>query len=166
MEGMAVPLRPWRRLFRWRLRSFLLLVGCCALGIWLAQQADWMHRRHAALAWMRSHPDEASYASWVATNDGQGYTLEWDPKLGGPSPIHVVGHGLETAAPWSLRLLGEPGVTVVSMRGTPEQLQALCRRFGPLFPEAELTITETRPKTHSLPPGYIALAGDDAFSVR
>ncbi len=156
---MAVSPRPKQRRVQWRLRSFLLLVGCCALGIWLAQQADWMHRRHAALEWMRSHPDEASYASWVATNNGQSYQLEWDPVLGGPNPINAVGHGLETAAPWSLRLLGEPGVTAVSLRGTPEQLQALCDRFGKLFPEAQLTITETPPPRPHLPPGRVASSG-------
>lgn len=155
-----VPSPQARRCLQWRLRTFFGAVLLCAVAVWLALQIGWMRERHAALAWMRSHSDEASYAAWVRSPDGAAYQLEWDPALGGASLTNVVGHGLETAAPWSLRLLGEPGISAVAMRGTAEQLSEWSQRFGRLFPEAQLLVVETPPPRPTLPPGQVVVAAE------
>lgn len=95
-----------RRWFRYSLRTFFVLLTVFA--VWLGVQVKWIRDRHAALAWAEAHAAVGEEAYPAATRD----------------------------APWSLRLLGEDGVTMIVICSDDKEysLEGLKR----LFPEADI----------------------------
>jgi hypothetical protein len=116
---MDEPTPTKRRWFRFSLRTMFVLVT--VLCIWLGHSLTWIRQRHAVFH--RHHP-----------------------------PLGMSRNGIRTDyanAPWSIRLLGEPGaVAILLKRGTNA---AERERIQELFPEA---------KIYSLPLRSIAKVSD------
>ena len=98
---------PRRRWFRFSLRTLLVMVT--VFGAWFGVQVKWIRDRHE---WLKNHPQ----------------VIIWADNRGGPNEL--------VPAPWSLRILGEPGIRKLypgyrASRADFEQAKAL-------FPEAQL----------------------------
>ena len=108
-----------RRWYQFRLRTLLALVIPLACVLcWLAVQVKWIRERREAV----NAPDR--YVDCIAV---------------GPAPA---------AAPWSLRLLGQPGygwvyVHVADEEHLSENDRRLERKARSLFPEAEVVVVHT-----------------------
>ena len=105
-----------RRWFRFSLRTLLVLVALPACGLsWLNAQREWMRDRKILGA--------------RQTIEGEYYIMWWT--TGGE-------------APWSLRILGEPGlrrVTIASRNKTTEaEKQHVVQIMQRRYPEAEIRV--------------------------
>jgi len=104
------------------LKGFFVLVTllCVFLG-WLGVQFRWIHDRNEAFKWV---PD---------ASDSSGYLMGFEG----------------SSAPWSVRLLGEPGfgeiwVRVDDVEHPTERDQAAKRAVEVLFPEAYVRYSDER----------------------
>jgi len=106
--------KPRGRWFRFSMRTVFVLLT--VLGIffsWLAIQIQWMRDRHEAIEWLRGHSAQTV-------------------NLAGPS----------CPAPWSLRILGERGVSWIVIEGlnfpSDRERERRGHELQRLFPEAEV----------------------------
>ena len=107
-------MKPRRRWFRFSLRTFFVLVT--VFGVWLSMQVNWIRQRHEALQ--------------LADKNG-GYYWESSPFRDDDL------RGTFNPAPWSIRLLGEPGILYVAI-GPAKTSRYTKREMQALFPEAEI----------------------------
>jgi len=101
----------------------LLTLLCVVLG-WLSMQFNWARNRQEALRWVESINSREFHI------------------------VHSDGLGIDTTravnAPWSVRILGEPGIRRITLefpRGTPDDsLKHAERKLKRLFPEATIYV--------------------------
>ena len=91
------------------LRTMLALITLFATIFWGGLQVKWVRERHAAMRWLEGRGGSWRYAV--------------DPKQ---------------SLPWTLAVLGEPSVAVLSLVSTPEEHKTKVPELGRLFPEAEI----------------------------
>ena len=113
-----------RRWFRFSLRTFFVLLT--AFCVWLGVQVKWIRDRHEALEWIRRQPN---YDSTMEQYGGSGRSDDW--KIGRP--------------PWSLRILGESGVQMLSFYAASESefhspIYERHPEITRLFPEAGVSV--------------------------
>jgi len=104
---MTAPLR--RRWFRFSLRTLFVLVAVLGVFLgWLGVQVKWIRDRHEALSWVLKQ--NGLYSEWRDGADRQ--TRHGDTSL--PMIVARSDESRQLRAPWALRMLGEPSVTIVS----------------------------------------------------
>ena len=108
-----------RRWFRYSLRT--LFVAVTILGVWLFPQLKWILDRHAALAWVGTQAEH------------------WQ-KL----PVSQRAY-FGVAAPWQIRMFGEPGVERISVVVESDEVAARQQELERLFPEAEVFVLTMGP---------------------
>jgi hypothetical protein len=108
-------LLPRRRWFKFSLRSLFVLVTCsCVLSCWLCVQMKWIYDRHRELESLQSRAGVSFRTAFRGTY------------IGPP-------------APWSIRILGENGVTgIVIWKDSGQDERAEEQRLKKLFPEANV----------------------------
>jgi len=108
-------LLPRRHWFNFSLRTlFVLVTACCIVSCWLCVQMKWIYDRHRELETLQNHAVVSFRTAFRGTY------------IGPP-------------APWSIRILGENGVTgIVIVKDSGQDERAEEQHLKKLFPEADI----------------------------
>ena len=104
-----------------------------ALG-WLGNNLRWIYERHDALA----HLHIGSYAS-------PRITVCNNVQMDFHNPEQIAAAARDVKPPWSIRLLGEAGMSTISVYG-PDNAK-IAEKLRRLFPEASVNFQESPPPT-------------------
>ena len=124
------------RWFRYSLRTFfvLLTVFC----IWLGVQVHWIRDRHAAIVWLQSHGKQTAYVThkWKDSSHRQ---MEFEAK--GSYEARLMSVHEPAVAPWTLRLFGETGISVIVLWSDRlPSYETKQRELQRLFPETRVKV--------------------------